>query len=1240
MNEDRAHDVGHKPPPLVTDRFHIVRRLGSGGFGDVYEARDRVSGSAIALKLLREVDATGLLRFKREFRRVAQLVHPNLVRLYELIEEGEQWFFTMELVQGWHALDYLDAQSSANRDVALRHTFRQLAKAVDVLHNAGIVHRDIKPSNVMVAPDGRVVLLDFGIAKEIEPLPGQVTSVLIGTPDYLAPERMHRGPAQEPSDWYSVGVMLYQALTGTLPFEGDWLQVAVQKQERDPQPPDRLAAQVSAELSALCMGLLNRKPEQRSGAPEIRATLEVGAADGATRAAVALPLRSPRTLLVARTTQLDALGRAFDIVNSGRAVAVHMTGPSGIGKTTLVRHFLSRVRELDPSARILFGGCHQQESVAFNALDEFVDDLTDYLGQFPPGPPLVLPSQIALIGRVFPVFNRVGHIAVSFAESAPADPVEIRRQAFAALRALLGRLCSRSTLILAIDDVQWADRDSGIFLEQLLKGPDAPPLLLILSYRPQSADGNELIDRLRSTHQAATAIACLDVDVTALPPADAEFLLRRLLEHAPANLESSALKRVADESEGNPFLLHRLAHRILAAPGEIDDVNNATVISEEMGRLTHGDRRLVEIVAVARQPVPVDVAVKAAVGKTAESIDVARLFALRLLQMTRRGPEELLDIYHDRIRKPLLDSLTAESKAAHHQALIDAFEITRPHESERLAYHYELSGKPAEASVHALTAAHHANRALAFDKAVNLYKRALTFGLWELDARHSIELELARALANAGRGLESAQAFLAAAESVIGIANIRLRIKAADQYLRSGHLIEGQDLLRRLFEEVNLRWIERPWLMVISMQFHRLWARWLMKRLDDGAASDESEHRLARMEVLWAAAIGLSMFDPVTCAQFSARHLVFALKNRDDYRIALALAGEAIHSAHRDSGQDGRPRELLQVATRYARRSGAAHARAFVHVMAGITAFLGGRWAESAAESEQALTVLREQCIGVSWEKATAASFMCASNVFRGRLTEQSRLLPTLIADARARGDIYTADALPALTLSWVPHLVADHPDTATSELVDLPSSPSRIRWRVQDTYSLAARANIATYRGDPSGAWSLLNEYWPSMTQSLMVRVISIRVLLFLTRGKCAVALAASGEATASQRVRLLKDAESAARLMDRTHCGWAATLALAIRAGVASCGRDENEAVRLLERAAADLHAVELMPWYYAARWHLAGYRERISGSTEPTDEWWTTEGIAHPHRVAHLLIPGAWPERRNSRGLTLSG
>src|SRR5262249_44257843 len=162
--------------------------------------------------------------------------------------------------------------------------------------------------------------------------------------------------------------------------------------------------------------------------------------------------------------------------------------------------------------------------------------------------------------------------------------------------------------------------------------------------------------------------------------------------------------------------------------------------------------------------------------------------------------------------------------------------------------------------------------------------------------------------------------------------------------------------------------------------------------------------------------------------------------------------------------------------------------------MAGIAAFLGGKWSESAAESERALTMFREHCVGVSWDTATAASFMCASNVFRGQLAEHAKQLPNLVADARARGDVYAADVLPALTLSWVQHLIADNPAAAAAELADWPSVPSATRWRVQDTNALAARADIAVYSGDPRRGWALMDEYWPSVKNSLMVRVITIR--------------------------------------------------------------------------------------------------------------------------------------------------
>ena len=1217
--------------PFTTRRFEIGRRLGSGGFGDVYEARDRTSGSIVALKLLRHVDATSLLHFKREFRRVAELVHPNLIRLYELFEEDDRWFFTMELAHGTHMLDYLRAQPRGRHEPALRSAFSQLATAIEVLHGVGIVHRDIKPSNVMVERTGRVVLLDFGIAKEIALTDDRATSQLVGTPDYLAPERLERMSAREPSDWYSLGVMLYEALTGTLPFEGGWLEIMKQKQERDAEAPHIVASDVPRDLSDLCMALLDRTADRRPRAVEIRARLaDHGPVELTGSPLIAAPANDTSPL-VARTAELDTLRRAFDRASRGRPVAVHVTGPSGIGKTSLVQHFLAEISRQYPSAIMLAGACHEQESVPFNALDELVDRLSDYVEHLRPGRAILLPSQIAYIGRLFPVFTRASRLAVSFGDAGLADPVELRRQAFTALRSMLGRLCDRDPLVIAIDDLQWADRDSGAFLQELLRGPDAPPLLLVLTYRPQPPGSNDLIDHLRQAHEAATVIDYVTVPLTELSPADGADLVRRLLNRTSTPTTDETVQSILADADGSPFLIHRLANRLATDPDRLHQ--RSDVIAEELGRFTPAHRRLIEIVAVAGQPVPADVAVKAALGAASEtnpSIDLGHLFAVRMLQMQRRGHDTLLDIYHDRIRKQLLDGLPAAARTSLHRALVEALEAIRPHESERLAYHCELGGQSNEASAHALAAARDAGRALAFDKAVDLYRRALALGTWDLAARQRIELELAEALASAGRGPESAQVYLTSAEGVTGIDNVRYRVKAADQYLRTGYLAEGQSLLHQLFDEVHERWSDRPAIIIASMLAHRLRGRLLLKRGDHDGPEIKDEREIARMEVLWAAAVGLSMFDPFSSAEYSARHLVLALKTRNVYRIALAIAGEATQYAHHDGGRDGRPQQLLQTAMRYARRSGAIHAVAFVHCMSGIASFLAGRWSESAAESERALKLLREHCIGVSWEVATAASFMCASHVFRGRLSEHARLLPTFVADARSRGDIYTADVLPALTLSWVQQLVVDNPAAATKDLPPQPLTLSRIRWRVQDVNALAARADIATYTGNVRGAWRLMDDHWPSVTRSLMIRVITIRVLLYMTRAKSALALAVTPDVGDSERASLLRAAEDAVRAMERTKCGWALALALALRAGIASCRGEEPASITLLERAAADLQAFELMPWYHAARWHLAACRERQSGERTPPDDWWIAERIAQPHRIAHLLIPGLWPER----------
>ena len=196
-----------------TSRFEVKRRLGAGGMGVVYEAFDREQRTLVAVKALRDLDEHSLWRFKNEFRALADLRHRNLVRLGELHCEADQWFFSMELIEGTGFLAYVWGaraeplpDDSADKTLTprevermrkgkrfdeqrLRSAVAQLAEAVATLHAAGKIHRDIKPSNILVTPEGRTVLLDFGLVTEV--VGGrQATDVhAIGTATYMAPEQ-------------------------------------------------------------------------------------------------------------------------------------------------------------------------------------------------------------------------------------------------------------------------------------------------------------------------------------------------------------------------------------------------------------------------------------------------------------------------------------------------------------------------------------------------------------------------------------------------------------------------------------------------------------------------------------------------------------------------------------------------------------------------------------------------------------------------------------------------------------------------------------------------------------------------------------------------------------------------------------------------------------------------------------------------------------------------------------------
>src|SRR6266851_2198480 len=221
------------------ERYHIIRPLGEGGMGEVYLARDRELDREVALKVIRLDLAShpGILeRFKREIQLSSNITHKNILRVYDLGEAGGVKFLTMQYVEGQDlaALIRQENRLSVTRAVEI---FRQICEGLQAAHEQGVIHRDLKPQNILIDGRGRVAIADFGLAKSFEYASLTEAGKVIGTPHYMSPEQVKGIALDQRSDIYSLGIILYEMLTGTMPFTGSSAyEVMIQRTQRTPRP--------------------------------------------------------------------------------------------------------------------------------------------------------------------------------------------------------------------------------------------------------------------------------------------------------------------------------------------------------------------------------------------------------------------------------------------------------------------------------------------------------------------------------------------------------------------------------------------------------------------------------------------------------------------------------------------------------------------------------------------------------------------------------------------------------------------------------------------------------------------------------------------------------------------------------------------------------------------------------------------------------------------------------------------
>jgi len=1212
-------------------RFRLLETLGAGAFGAVYRAEDRERDTIVALKTLHEVQPESLLYFKNEFRALQDLDHPNVVHFHELHEAGGEWFFTMDLVEGTDFRSYVRPEGRIDPQ-RLSHAAGQVAVALGTLHRAGLVHRDVKPSNVRVDESGRAVLLDFGLVT-----PSRADQQdLVGTPSFMAPEQARQAPVGPPADLYALGVMLFQAWTGELPFEGHALHLVVRKQMVAAPSLAQVDPGAPSDLVALCDGLLQRESGARPDADHVRDAFAGGLLDGVS--SPSLPLRKPmtpvahhddetlsavpthetpisaravaqaraaaaeapaETLFVGRETELTILDRALRRTREGSFAAVFVEGESGVGKSALVDAFRARVERA--GGVVLTGRCYEHERVPYKAFDGVVDALSRVLRRRKDRDvERLLTAEGTLLDRVFPVLGQVAPIAIGGGVRAPKDGLELRDLCFRALADLLDALADEGPLLLTIDDFQWADADSLRLFEVLA---ERARVLLVATLR----EPTPVVEELASGWER--------LPLARLGPREARALAEAM---APAGVDPATL---AEKAEGHPLFIAELAqHLARRSDGPIDLRAAIRARIEALGR---EERDLVLGAAIAARPMPPSVSARAAEVPVAQLS--RRLKALRIASLVRTSPDAedpRLECFHDHVRSAALSLLDDSTRSRWHRRLATAIEArAQATDAEALALHWREAGEVDRGADHALLAARNAERALAFDRAADFFAQALERErAW--DAQQPIHVELADALRQAGRGAEAASYYVSATRDTDPVEGRRLRALATQTYLQSGQLDAGLELAEELLREMGMSMPKGPKRALASLLWNRArnGIRGLAFEPQDEA--DVPDAVLEKVDTAVTMGTVLAMADFIRGADFQARAVRLALDSGERKRVARALGSEAAALSTSEAAPMKKARGLLERAEALADAIGDPETRAWVD-LSWATAHLNQfEFAPALERAKQADEVFRAECTGVPWELSTTHAILTMSLWSMGRYRELAAVAPQVLREARERSDVYGSTTI-TTTGAYALSIAEDRAEEGAERVQAAMREWGQPPFQMQHFFEMEAMTELEVYLGGPA-ALERLRAGWPDLRRSLLLTTRSVKFVMLACRARAALCAAKDD---AGERERLVhaagKDVKAARPLLKNDACqGQLDQLEAAV---LAARGQTEAAALKLRE-AEQQLRDGAMESYAHAAalrRAVLEGDDDALGRASDALGGC----GVVNPRRYAFLRSPGPW-------------
>ena len=903
-----------------------------------------------------------------------------------------------------------------------------------------------------------------------------------------------------------------------------------------------------------------------------------------------------------------------------------VSGLSGMGKTALIKRFLQDERDKDPGLLALTSRCYERETMPYKAIDPLVDALARHLKSLPDiEVARILPRDTALLARVFPVLLQIEKCSARRltpasrsirSRCASAPP----RRSANLLYALVA-LYPLSPLILTIDDAQWGDADSASILQQVLRPPDAPPLLLVAAYRSEDAGGGRLLGTLRQLIRDASGPDVRDIEVGPLSPQDARALAAAIT--AGTGEAGTRANAIARESGGNAFFIHELAQHAATLGSR---TTLGAVVLDRLGTLPDTARRFMTAAALSAQPLTATVGRMAAQLEPEDPAPFQVLRASRLVRTQSGSHEPTFEAFHDRVREAVVSKLDGEELQQWHQRLATAWEASPLARAETLVAHFQGAGDDGKTRRYAQVAAQNAEEALAFDRATEFYQMLVRLET-ETTMRLVWHAKLGEALANAGRGHEAALSFLNALDEPTTDRSIQLERRAATELIRAGYLDQATDLLDTLLPKVGVR---------APRSELRAFATWLMFRLllacrgvgfRERPESQIPRDRLQQIDVLMSISEPLCLTSLIRGEALIAQGAWYALRAGEPRRAVRALTGLVASSSVAGTRGERHTTRLLAAAQKQSANMPddpsspwwtSTWTTGRTMLAEGMVLKLSGRFERAIQQLGSALEKF-EGCPGVRWEVETAQNLMLDSRLWMGQWRQLSADLPKRRQAAEQRGDLFAAAYLNA-RVSPMLHLAADRRDEAAAEVTESLTRWTKRFFNLQHRYALCTWIEIDLYDDNPKSAADRLTRAWPALRAMLFVFQFA-RIEMLFYRARIALATGSSADS--------LRRAERDARRLSRERAAWADALALLIRAGVAQGRGRAGQAIGQLKAAETALRDCQINHHAAAAQYRRGGLIGGDEGRqlSASAIQWMHDQKIVNPRQMVDLLAPGAW-------------